>query len=247
MSYHKSTTALHKAVARMRASPEVQSAPLLKTGNCDLECPPVSDTYNNIGLSLGSLGNGEVDCTVLHTTATPDSVLSPGHSNETCALKCGINSNALSEDSSKVGDCDFKCTSEITSSSSNSVASVAASLDCDTSQHKFTEMELGEPGHTLSPHAPDSQSLRNPPAPRVFDTPPFSVYVRRSAIALGLHSPLRQSVVLPEMRDETAPACRPSSWSDSGDDELEELEDLKAFFDSPTASLSARKGRCDMA
>jgi hypothetical protein len=240
----------------------VQSA-LLKNGNCDLECPPASDTCNNLGLSLGSLGNEEVDRAILHTTPTPDSVLSPGHSNDTCGLKCGINSNVLGEDRSKVGAGDFKRTSEITSSSSNSVPSVATSLDCDTSQHKFTELELGEPARTLSPQAPDPQSLRssdtqaearertayltaNPPAPRVFDTPPFSLYVRRSAIALGLHSPLRQCIVLPEMRDDTAPACKLSSWSDSGGDELEELEDLKAFFDSPTASLSARNGRCDI-
>jgi hypothetical protein len=137
---------------------------------------------------------------------------------------------------------------------SNKFFQIKCTLDSDSydiNECEFTAMELDAPAHTLSPRALYFQRLRSaetqedarkraaylariPPPPLVFSTPPHSVYVRRSAISLGLHSPLRHNVTFSELCDGAVPL-----WSDSEDEELEDLDDLKIFFNSPPSSPSS--------
>ena len=229
MCYNKSIRAIHKAVALLRNSPEAQDALVLKSGGSNPELPLTSDTCNSLGLSLSLPGDEKLDSVFFRITP----VFMP-------------NSDAMGEDMSEAKGFEGEM----------------AALDYDINECEFTEAELDEPVNTLSPRALYFQRLRsadtqddareraaylaaNPPAPRVFDTPPHSLYVRRSAIALGLHSPLLQSVEFSETSNDASPSTA-ASWSDSEEDELEDLEDLKSFFNSPQLSPSML-GECEIA
>ena len=233
MFYTITPRVIHKAVALLRDSSDPQYVPIFTNDN------------NSLGLSLDLLGDERTDNAALHDIPSHVSSLVPEHSDESCEIKCSLDSNALSVERSEVKTSELECGSE-------SVAPVVAALENDINECEFTEVELDEPAHTLSPRALYFQRLRsadtqeeardrsayllaNPPAPRVFDTPPHSLYVRRPAIALGLHSPLRESVTLSESFDVVTSSTKPS-WSDH--EELEDLDSLKMFFNSPPGSPS---------
>ncbi|KAF9513137.1 hypothetical protein BS47DRAFT_1485854 [Hydnum rufescens UP504] len=126
---------------------------------------------------------------------------------------------------------------------SNKFFQIKCTLDSDSydiNECEFTAMELDAPAHTLSPRALCFQRLRS--AETQEDARKRAAYLARNPL-LPSSSPLpptqftfaaRQSIWLCD--DARSPIM--PSWSDSEDEELEDLDDLKMFFNSPPSSPS---------